>query len=60
MCALIFVRLIFIAAIDYENIFTKKIPRFTVHTYMHTHAHTYMYTYIHTDFLDYGFFNLDM
>ena len=27
---LIFVRLIFIAAIDYENIFTTKISRFTV------------------------------
>ena len=27
---LIFVRLIFVAAIDYENIFTTKISRFTV------------------------------
>ena len=29
---LIFVRLIFVAAIDYENIFTTKISRFTVAT----------------------------
>ena len=28
---LIFIRLIFVAAIDYENIFTTKISRFTVH-----------------------------
>ena len=30
---LIFVRLIFVAAIDYENIFTTKISRFTVLLY---------------------------
>ena len=29
-CMLIFIRLIFVAAIDYENIFTTKISRFTV------------------------------
>ena len=28
---LIFIRLIFVAAIDYENIFTTKISRFTVY-----------------------------
>ena len=31
-----FVRLIFIAAVDYENIFTMKISRFTVHVDLYT------------------------
>ena len=29
-----FVRIIFLAAIDYENIFTTKISRFTVYRYI--------------------------
>ena len=43
-----FSRLIFVAAIDYENIFTTKISRFMVHAlcvYAKIFARMYMYLY---------------
>ena len=49
---LIFVRLIFVAAIDYKNIFTTKISRFTVHYVMRIHK--MLISYVRLDHMLYS------